>query len=126
MTRNTTQCLIIKQAVLSSKNHPTADEVYALVHVDHPSISRATVYRDLTKLASLGQIRHIAVPGGADRFDYRLDDHCHVQCQRCGQLIDIEMKDVPDLKQYVIDPHGYEISGYDIVLMGICPQCQSC
>lgn len=125
MIRNTQQCLIIKQAVFTLKNHPTADEVYAFVHLCHPSISRATVYRDLDKLASLGQIRHIAVPGGADRFDYRLEDHCHVQCVKCGELVDIEMKDIPDLKQYVTNSHGYTMMDYDIVFTGICPKCQS-
>ncbi len=74
-TRNTVQRQIVLQAVLRMHDHPTADTVYAAVAADHPSISKATVYRNLNQLASQGEIRRVAVPNGADRYDFNLEEH---------------------------------------------------
>ena len=38
----------------------------------HPTVSKATVYRNLGSLSEDGLLRHIKMPGGADRFDHML------------------------------------------------------
>ena len=53
-TRNTVQRQIVLQAVRSLHDHPTADSVYAVIAAEHPSISKATVYRNLNQLALQG------------------------------------------------------------------------
>ena len=72
MKRNTVQCTLVLNAVNELKNHPTADEVYNLIAKEHPSVSRATVYRNLNKLTEEGQLSRRVIPGGADRFDHRV------------------------------------------------------
>ena len=47
------------------KCHPTADEVYAQVSSEHPTISRGTVYRNLNQLMADGEIIGVALPGSA-------------------------------------------------------------
>ena len=37
-------------------NHPTADAIYAFIAAQHPTISKATVYRNLNQLAAQGEI----------------------------------------------------------------------
>lgn len=44
-TRNTIQRQIVLQAVNQMHNHPTADAIYAVIAAQHPTISKATVYR---------------------------------------------------------------------------------
>jgi Fe2+ or Zn2+ uptake regulation protein len=123
-SRNTIQQTIILSAVRKAKCHPSADKVYDLIKADNPLISRATVYRNLNKLAALGQIHKVEMIGGADRFDYRLDEHQHFRCEKCGEVFDVEMPSSVDLKKEISDDHGYDISGYDIVFKGLCPKCQ--
>ena len=43
------------------RNHPTSAEVYERVREKHPSISRATVYRNLAVLAEGGDIVRVKV-----------------------------------------------------------------
>ena len=50
-TRNTIQRQIVLQAVNQLHNHPTADAIYAFIAAQHPTISKATVYRNLNQLA---------------------------------------------------------------------------
>ena len=79
--RNTIQRSLVLNAVNKLQCHATADEVYDEIAKEHPNISKATVYRNLKLLSDMGVIRRMEVPGGADRFDHRCQEHCHVRCE---------------------------------------------
>lgn len=78
--RNTVQKQLVLQAVRELQCHPTADEVYQHVAARHPSISKATVYRNLNSLAEDGLLRRVAMPDAADRFDFTVGPHYHIKC----------------------------------------------
>ncbi|OQB99915.1 MAG: Peroxide-responsive repressor PerR [Firmicutes bacterium ADurb.Bin099] len=124
ITRNTVQREIILQTVLGMDNHPSADEVYAKLRPENPSISRATVYRNLELLARQGKILHIQTPRGADCFDFNTDEHHHLRCEVCRRVYDINISDIPKIDYDKIDPEGFIINGYNISFYGICPECQ--
>lgn len=54
-TRNTIQRQIVLQAVNQMHNHPTADAIYAVIAAQHPTISKATVYRQSEPAGSSGR-----------------------------------------------------------------------
>ena len=110
------------EAVRSLHNHPTSADVYDVVREKHPSISRATVYRNLNVLTEQGEVLHIPVAGGADRYDFRCDCHYHAICRECGVVYDVEMPS-EDLLSSVRDTHGFHIEGFDIIFTGLCPDC---
>lgn len=124
-TRNTVQRQIVLQTVLQMHDHPTADNVYAAVAAEHPSISKATVYRNLSQLASQGEIRRVPVPNGADRFDFNTNEHYHVRCVKCGEVFDVHMPHVSNLIEQVEDASGVEVQRYDILFEGICQHCRA-
>lgn len=125
MKRNTIQRSLVLEAVNRLQCHATADEIYEEIRRDHPNISRATVYRNLNVLSEMGEIRRLETPGGADRFDHRCHDHCHVRCQKCGRVFDVDVDFITGLEQRIRDAHGFEFTGYDILFRGICPDCQN-
>ena len=122
--RNTIQRSLVYEAVNKLRCHATADEIYEAIAAEHPSVSRATVYRNLKSLAETGSIRRIEIPGGADRFDHRCNDHCHVRCVKCGRVYDVDMEYVTGLEKSIKDNHGFMFTGYDILFRGVCPDCQ--
>lgn len=124
MTRNTIQAALVLEAVNKLQSHATADEVYQEIARVHPHISRGTVYRNLNRLAEAGEIRRIELSGGADRFDHRCHDHCHVRCEKCGRVFDVDMAFVSGLEKNIRDDHGFLFTGYDIIFRGICPACR--
>ena len=75
--RNTVQRAMTLEAVRRLHSHPTAEEVYRQVAAEYPSISRATVYRNLRQLAESGLLLKINTTDGADHFDHRCDAHYH-------------------------------------------------
>lgn len=121
-TRNTRQRALVLEAVRSLHNHPTSADVYDAVREKHPSISRATVYRNLNVLTEQGEVLHIPVAGGADRYDFRCDCHYHAICRECGVVYDVEMPS-ESLLSSVRDTHGFQIEGFDIIFTGLCPDC---
>ena len=123
MTRNTAQ----REAVLNTTrmlDHPSADEVYEAVCKKHSTISRGTVYRNLAILSDEGKLRRIAGASGAARYDWRLENHYHLQCRHCGKLFDISMPYFDRLEERIPDDMGFVIEGHEIVFTGLCPDCK--
>ena len=123
-TRNTVQRQIVLQTVLRMHDHPTEDTVYAAVAAEHPSISKATVYRNLNQLVIQGDIRRVPVPNGADRYDFNTSEHYHVRCTHCGQVYDVHMPYIDNLLDKVEDASGVEVQRYDILFEGVCQNCK--
>lgn len=121
--RNTIQKELVLTTVQNLKKHVTADEVYENISKDHPSISRGTVYRNLSLLSEEGAIKKVEVPDGPDRFDFTLNDHYHVKCIKCGEIFDVDMVYIPNLLTKINDEHGIKFINYDIFFKGICKTC---
>lgn len=125
MKRNTIQRTLVLQAVQRLQCHATAEEVYETIMQEHPHISRATVYRNLRSLAQDGEIRRMEIPGAADRFDHQCHEHCHVKCEKCGRVFDVDMENITGLEKNIRDAHGFAFTGYEILFCGVCPDCQA-
>ena len=121
--RNTVQKALIYEALCRLANHPTADEVYAEVHKNSPSISRATVYRVLNQFSDNGRVLRFGVYGGADHYDHNTHRHYHVQCTRCGRVSDVDMPYMNGLEETAQRGSGYSVTGYTIEFSGVCPEC---
>ena len=83
----------IKEYLMNTHEHPTADTVYLHVKKEFPNISLGTVYRNLNLLADMGEITKIPTPDGGDRFDGDIHPHYHVVCTSCGKVIDLMMNE---------------------------------
>ena len=121
--RNTIQKQLVLQAVAQLADHPTADEVYTFVVKDHPTVSKATVYRNLASLSEDGRLRHIKMPSGADRFDHQTFGHNHIECVVCGRLADVPHTGQTGLDAFAAAETGFSAVSHDIVFRGVCPEC---
>lgn len=122
--RNTIQKELVLKTVYELKRHLTADEVYEFIQKEHPTIGKGTVYRNLTILVQEGAVRKVEIPDGPDRFDFTLENHYHVRCVQCGNVYDVDMDEITDLKDKLHDTHGMKFLSYDIFFKGICQACR--
>ena len=116
--RNTVQKKLVYDAE-HPFNHPTAEEVYFSVAHKYPTISRATVYRILNGLSAQNTLVRIKIPGGADRYDDSLEEHCHIRCTKCGRIDDVQIEPI----NFKADFKGYRVLKHTLVFEGICPDC---
>lgn len=116
----------IKEFLMGRTDHPTADTVYENVKLIYPKISLGTVYRNLSLLSDLGEIRKLSSFGGSDRFDGRTEQHCHFMCTKCGKVIDMDTQGSDQFLENVAE-HFTEgkISEYSARFFGICESCLS-
>ena len=115
----------IEQAVCSSKEHPSADYIYAALRESYPSISLATVYRNIAQLRADGVIKSVGVVDGVERYDGDLSDHPHFVCEKCGTVIDIEPQDAGGgcSDGYISEKYGVEVTSRHVVFYGRCGSC---
>ena len=118
----TKQRQLILEAVRATNSHPTADELFQMIRRKLPTISLATVYRNLNFLSEIGEIRKLAMPGMPDRFDWRMDPHDHMVCDTCGQVVDFVLPH--HLGQEIASACGAQVDGYTLVAHGTCPHCR--
>lgn len=116
--KTTKQKEAILAAVCTMRTHPTADEIYDKLRKEFPRISLGTVYRNLNTFAANGDIRKVSIPGTGDRFDYRIDQHAHLVCEKCEGIFDVDV----DVKIKLLD-ENIIANEYSLILYGVCQQC---
>lgn len=125
MPRITKQRKAIFQALEGDTSHPTADEIFQRVKQELPSISLATVYRNLKLLADAGLILEISTPDGPNRFDPQTHRHYHFMCERCERVDDVELPVQQTMERQLERSTSYKVHSHELIFYGICPNCQS-
>lgn len=115
----------IREFLISRKDHPTADIVYASVRRRNPNISLGTVYRNLTLLAKSGEIKRLSLGDGVDHFDADTSPHYHFVCRECGSVIDLEMDSIEKIVDAARANFDGQIEGHMTYFYGICSHCKS-
>ena len=115
---------LIKEFLMTRKDHPTADVVYMNVRKENPNISLGTVYRNLTLLADIGEIQRLRLGDGIDHFDADTSPHYHFICTGCGSVIDLEMESI-DKEVIALASKNFDgyITGQKTYFYGLCKQC---
>lgn len=112
---------LILDAILNSRNHPTAEQIFLELKKKNPKIAQATVYNNLNALVDEGKIIRLSEAGFPDRYD-NTSRHDHLICCRCGAIADISFRDLTaDLEAQL----GQPIVSYDLRIRYLCPQCRS-
>lgn len=124
----TIQKQLILEALLSSKEHITINELHEKLKVNNIGI--ATLYRNLDSFKNLGIITEINVEGKAYyemKIFGRKPIHIHFKCTNCGKIMDIE-----DNKLYheylklnrLIEERDLLIYDSVFTFKGICSDCK--
>lgn len=119
----TKQREVVLNVIQSSREHLTANEVFAAAKLDLPTISFATVYNSLRFLKDSGRIAEISFGNGASRFDRMTHRHDHAICTSCGTLVDIEMEHPVEIIKLAAKKSKFTPESLEFTLRGKCPEC---
>jgi Fur family peroxide stress response transcriptional regulator len=116
--RSTPQREVVYDVLLRKRDHPTADEVYARVRAEKPTISLATVYNCLEALVQCNLVRQVNFERGPTRYCPNLRPHAHFHDEQTGSTHDIDLPPgVLDQVAAVLPP-GYDATSVDITFRG--------
>lgn len=85
--------------VLSKHEHPNIDELYEQIKLEYPSISLATVYKNLNTMIDEGLVIELSIPNNKSKYDIYENEHVHLVCNKCKSVFDLS-KDVAKLEEY--------------------------
>lgn len=116
--RSTRQREHVFKVLLSKRDHPTADEVYARARSSMDSISLATVYNCLETLVGCGLVRAVNYEREPTRFCPNLSEHAHFQDRKTGRVYDVDLPaDLMERLKQVL-PEGYEADSMELYFHG--------
>lgn len=116
----------ILECLRSTDLHPSADTVHEMLKQEHPDISLATVYRNLSLFKRQGLIQSVATVSGVERFDGNPDPHVHFICTACDAVLDFPQVEVPrSLGREAEQTTGCQISGCQLTFTGLCQTCKN-
>lgn len=121
----TPQRLAICELALSRRDHPTADQVHALLLKKYPTVSLATVYQTLHLLTDIGLLQELGFSDRSSRYDPNTTPHINIVCPECGEICDYEAEQVKELWSKLIQELEFKPIGQRLDLYRICDKCKS-
>ncbi|MCH5313393.1 MAG: transcriptional repressor [Helicobacter sp.] len=109
---------------IEHNGHMSVEEIYEQIKSIYPSISLATIYKNVSALCEANILREIKAPKDKQRYELSSDKHLHAYCEICGELKDIKLE-TSHLKSDCKEKTGYEIFDISAVLIGLCPTCKA-
>ncbi len=122
LKQNNLKATIQRTNILKSINrtgHITIDEIYEELKIDYPTLSLATIYKNILLMVQHGVIVEIPISGEKSKYEIKKDEHIHLICKSCGNIEDRE------LSSCNIDIEDFNIIFKQINLYGLCRNCQS-
>jgi Fur family transcriptional regulator, peroxide stress response regulator len=120
----TPQRLAVVKILAQSKGHPNVEQIYEQIKSDFPTMSLATVYRNVILLKSLGEILEIGFPDGSNRYDGNKPyPHPHVICIKCKKIIDPDLDSLKDMTEEIANETGFKIVTHRLDFFGYCRDC---
>jgi Fur family ferric uptake transcriptional regulator len=121
MERNTRQRTAIREAIALARRPLLPQEVLAAAQENAPSLSIATVYRNLRALVDEGELRLVVLPGENARYEPAgSGHHHHFQCLKCQRVFEVEA--CPG-NLASLAPPGFMVEDHDLTLYGRCSEC---
>jgi len=123
----THQRQVLYEVMQGMDGHPSPEEIYAQVREKIPSISLATVYKNIHLFVESGVLREVSLHHGSQRVEMNEREHHHLVCSKCKGITDIDAEELGanDLLAGKQLPGGFMAQRYAVDVIGICANCQT-
>lgn len=116
----------VAELVAGRDGHFTAAELEADARRAHAGIGRATIFRALDLLTTLGLVERVDLPGGDHAYvACEAVHHHHAICTGCGRSLDVDDPGLADMLAAIGDRSGFQVTAHRLELFGLCSGCQA-
>jgi Fur family peroxide stress response transcriptional regulator len=121
----THQRQVIYETVMSLPGHPSPEAIYDQVKAQIPSISLATVYKNIQTFLDSGMLKKVSTYHGALRVESNLKPHHHLVCVRCKSIMDVDADKIDPIRLRQRLPKGFQVTRIAVDILGVCENCAS-
>ena len=122
----TPQRMAIVKILAKSEDHPSVENIHARIKKDFPTMSLATVYRNIVLIKSLGEVLELGFPDGSNRYDGNKPyPHPHVICIKCNKIVDPDLDSLDEMKKEVALETNFKILNHRLDFFGLCSNCSA-
>jgi Fe2+ or Zn2+ uptake regulation protein len=103
----------------------TIDELWQEMRELDPHLGRATVYRSVEKLVTMGLLDRVEFADGTHH--YRVcgeNHHHHLTCTQCHRVVEVDACLPVDQLKAIGYKTNFDIEGHSITLFGRCESCR--
>ncbi len=123
--RMTKQRQAIIEAVFSTEEHFTAEQLLDWSRQRDKSVSRATVYRTLPLLTESGRVREMDF--GKDHKFYdpnyaQHPNHNHIICEDCERIVEFESDQISSLENEISKKLGFAVKSQRLQITASCQE----
>jgi Fur family ferric uptake transcriptional regulator len=123
--RLTPQRVMTLAVIEGSRDHISAEEIYAQVAARYPRVNISTIYRTLELLKRLDLIYEVDL--GEGRIRYHPEErghHHHLVCRKCGAVIDVGESVLFPLQAVLLQAFGFRAELRHMAISGLCEKCR--
>jgi Fur family peroxide stress response transcriptional regulator len=122
----TPQRMAIVKILAKSDGHPSVEDIHSQIKQDFPTMSLATVYRNIVLIKSLGEVLELGFPDGSNRYDgNKPTPHPHVICIKCRKIVDPDLDSLDEMTKEVARETDFKILNHRMDFFGICSNCMA-
>ena len=111
---------------IEKHGHMSVDDIYAEVINSHPSLSLATVYKNIILMVDNGVVVEVPINGKKSKYELAKEDHIHLVCTECGEVEDKpHMPQTDSLLHTLTEGEHFKLQKQQINLYGVCKKCHS-
>jgi Fur family peroxide stress response transcriptional regulator len=124
--RITPQRLAIVKILAKSEGHPSVENIHGEIKKDFPTMSLATVYKNISLIKSIGEVLELGFPDGSNRYDgNKPTPHPHVICIKCKKIVDPDLHNLDEITKEVALETNFKILNHRLDFFGICSNCMA-
>ena len=112
--------------LIDRKGHMSVEDIYEEVIKVHPSISLATIYKNIILMVEKMVLVEVPIAGKKPKYELSKTDHIHLVCTRCGDVDDIPcMEKTEKVFDELTQSEHFKLNKRQVNLYGICESCQT-
>jgi Fur family ferric uptake transcriptional regulator/Fur family peroxide stress response transcriptional regulator len=111
--------------VINRAGHMSVEAIFAEVSKVHPSLSLATVYKNIVLMVEKGVLVEVPITGKKSKYELAKEDHIHLVCTECGEVEDRpKLQEADRVLHTLTDEESFALHKQQINLYGVCRACQ--
>ncbi len=123
--RATSQRIAVYEALWKAGSHPNVSEIHKFASNTDPSISLATVYKNLQLFTEIGLVNEMGFRDGSTRYDPDVNFHINLVCNKCGRIEDYDCISFEEIAPNLNQRAGFEVQSHNFEVRGLCSRCRT-